>query len=569
MLSEAVGLLRFLFVEDVEIEPRRPRSSSPDRRPPRCSTRRRRRWPSWPTGRPPAIEEALKTALVEGLGRKPRQAFGPVRVAISGRTVSPPLYESIELLGRERTLARLGRRPRRRARPGRHDLSGPGAGGRRRALHRSAPDPASRPGSLGPHHGDPGPGSPRRARGHGHPRPGDPRLAAAPWQRRPGSRALAAALAGRPGARALAAARLGPPRPWAPLAAPRDAAARRPPAVPARHALPDMGWWRPVLGLLMFLLVYLVGASSRCWSEASASVLAGGVDLAAENWTRHVDPGLAARHQPRRRRRDPRSSGWRGRSRTACASAGPRRCSAVCAGGCSPPTSVSRCSPRGVGIALSLALAVVGGWEVTGPVESFGWAGRGGAPHHAAAVGRRGVPVPGLPQPGDRRLGRDPRAGAISAALVTAALFSLAHLPAGLPDVPRPLPVGLAASAVVWLTGAWRRRSCCTPSTTWWSSCWPARWAGVATAGYPVAGGGAGLSTSWCCSSMAAYVALVARSGRRLRPEIRTAALDLRRRLASRPSRRGDPPPGAVPPRLRPSGIVFCGAARRHPWGMG
>ena len=55
----------------------------------------------------PAIEMALKEALVEGLGRKPRQAFGPVRVAISGRTVSPPLYESIELLGRERTLRRL------------------------------------------------------------------------------------------------------------------------------------------------------------------------------------------------------------------------------------------------------------------------------------------------------------------------------------------------------------------------------------------------------------------------------------------------------------------------------
>ena len=45
-----------------------------------------------------AIEEALKAALVEGLGLKPRQAFGPVRVAVSGRTVSPPLYESMELL---------------------------------------------------------------------------------------------------------------------------------------------------------------------------------------------------------------------------------------------------------------------------------------------------------------------------------------------------------------------------------------------------------------------------------------------------------------------------------------
>jgi glutamyl-tRNA synthetase len=54
-----------------------------------------------------AIEVALKSALVDGLGRKPRQAFGPVRVAVSGRTVSPPLFESIELLGRERTLGRL------------------------------------------------------------------------------------------------------------------------------------------------------------------------------------------------------------------------------------------------------------------------------------------------------------------------------------------------------------------------------------------------------------------------------------------------------------------------------
>jgi glutamyl-tRNA synthetase len=53
------------------------------------------------------IEGALKAALVDGLGLKPRKAFAPVRVAVSGRTVSPPLYESMELLGRERSLARL------------------------------------------------------------------------------------------------------------------------------------------------------------------------------------------------------------------------------------------------------------------------------------------------------------------------------------------------------------------------------------------------------------------------------------------------------------------------------
>lgn len=55
----------------------------------------------------PAIEEALKGALVDGLGLKPRKAFGPIRVAVTGSTVSPPLFESLELLGRERSLRRL------------------------------------------------------------------------------------------------------------------------------------------------------------------------------------------------------------------------------------------------------------------------------------------------------------------------------------------------------------------------------------------------------------------------------------------------------------------------------
>jgi glutamyl-tRNA synthetase len=54
-----------------------------------------------------AIEEALRAAA-EGLGLKPRQAFQPVRVAVTGSKVSPGLFESIELLGRETTLSRLG-----------------------------------------------------------------------------------------------------------------------------------------------------------------------------------------------------------------------------------------------------------------------------------------------------------------------------------------------------------------------------------------------------------------------------------------------------------------------------
>jgi glutamyl-tRNA synthetase len=54
-----------------------------------------------------ALEDALRTALVDGLELSPRHAFTPVRVAVSGRRVSPPLFESMEILGRESTMARL------------------------------------------------------------------------------------------------------------------------------------------------------------------------------------------------------------------------------------------------------------------------------------------------------------------------------------------------------------------------------------------------------------------------------------------------------------------------------
>lgn len=53
------------------------------------------------------IEAALKAALLDGLELKPRKAFGPIRVAVTGATISPPLFESMELLGAERSLARL------------------------------------------------------------------------------------------------------------------------------------------------------------------------------------------------------------------------------------------------------------------------------------------------------------------------------------------------------------------------------------------------------------------------------------------------------------------------------
>lgn len=55
----------------------------------------------------PELESALKTALVDELGLKPRKAFAPVRVAVTGSQVSPPLYQSLELLGRQHSMDRL------------------------------------------------------------------------------------------------------------------------------------------------------------------------------------------------------------------------------------------------------------------------------------------------------------------------------------------------------------------------------------------------------------------------------------------------------------------------------
>lgn len=54
-----------------------------------------------------SIQEALNTELVERMELKPRVAFGPVRVAVSGRRVTPPLFESMEIMGKELSLARL------------------------------------------------------------------------------------------------------------------------------------------------------------------------------------------------------------------------------------------------------------------------------------------------------------------------------------------------------------------------------------------------------------------------------------------------------------------------------
>jgi glutamyl-tRNA synthetase len=53
------------------------------------------------------VQQALNNALIEVMGLKPRFAFGPLRTGISGRRISPPLFESMEILGKAETIARL------------------------------------------------------------------------------------------------------------------------------------------------------------------------------------------------------------------------------------------------------------------------------------------------------------------------------------------------------------------------------------------------------------------------------------------------------------------------------
>jgi glutamyl-tRNA synthetase len=54
-----------------------------------------------------SIEAALRTSLIEEMGLKPRIAFTALRIATTGSTISPPLFESMELLGKQACLARI------------------------------------------------------------------------------------------------------------------------------------------------------------------------------------------------------------------------------------------------------------------------------------------------------------------------------------------------------------------------------------------------------------------------------------------------------------------------------
>jgi glutamyl-tRNA synthetase len=107
VLSEARDLLAFLFTTDEALE--FATDALPDASAVAILDAAGAALGSLPTWTAAEIEAACRRVLIEGLELKPRVAFGPLRTAISGRRVSPPLFESMELLGEESTLARIAK----------------------------------------------------------------------------------------------------------------------------------------------------------------------------------------------------------------------------------------------------------------------------------------------------------------------------------------------------------------------------------------------------------------------------------------------------------------------------
>jgi glutamyl-tRNA synthetase len=103
-------MVDFLFAKDLAYDPAILAGKGTDlataRRSLSASTATLGALPNWDA---PTLESALR-ALAEELGHKPTSAFFSVlRVAVTGRTVSPPLFETMAVLGRDATLARLER----------------------------------------------------------------------------------------------------------------------------------------------------------------------------------------------------------------------------------------------------------------------------------------------------------------------------------------------------------------------------------------------------------------------------------------------------------------------------
>lgn len=318
----------------------------------------------------------------------------------------------------------------------------------------------------------------------------------------------------------------------------------------------DWRWWRPLLGLFLFAVVYLVATVLVFLAGFAVGLFP---DPTTIDPTDLTDPGLllltnvslivaipcvwlawAAAHG--------KGIDW---SSSVLARLRWRLLA---------PYTLMALPTLGLAIAISLGLYVlVEGWAVTGPVPGYGWLLLVvvlTTPLQAAAEEYlfRGY----LSQAVAAWVGR-PRAGAVVAGVLTAALFSAAHLPPDVWSFLDRFAFGLAASAVVWLTGGLEAAIVLhAVNNVVVLTLAGGLGEGVATDAVPAGTGVVVVLVDLL--AMGGYVALVARSRRRLRPELLTAALDLRG-----PSPRGVPGP---PPGIG-YGVTRRREAQHGPWGMG
>jgi membrane protease YdiL (CAAX protease family) len=283
----------------------------------------------------------------------------------------------------------------------------------------------------------------------------------------------------------------------------------------------DWGWWRPLLGLLLLAVVYVVAATLVVFLTLATGVgtdlaqldLADPVTLMVTNlslivaipvvWLAWVTAHGMGR-------------GW--------SSSVVARLRWRLVG----PFTVLALATVGVGIGVSvLGGFVLGDERATGPVASLGWllvVVVLAAPLQSAAEeylfrGYLSQCIAGWV--------RSPGVGAVLAGVVTAALFSAAHVPGDVPTFLDRFAFGLAASAVVWLTGGLEASIVLhAVNNVLVFVLAGALGDGVATQEVPNGVGLLFLLIS--VLSMAAYVVVVRRSRSRLMPETHTAAVDLR-----------------------------------------
>lgn len=296
----------------------------------------------------------------------------------------------------------------------------------------------------------------------------------------------------------------------------------------------DWRWWRPLLGLLLFgvvfsvadVVVVLVAVLTRVSPDLALENLIDPFTLLVTNLTLIVGiPTVwlawAVAHGM--------GTGW---SSSVLARMRWRLFA---------PLTWRALATLGVGVALTVVVGIaVEPDGVSGPVSGYGWlilVVLFTTPLQSAAEeyvfrGYLSQAIAGWI--------RAPRAGAVLAAVITATLFSLAHVPPDFLTFFDRFAFGLAASAVVWLTGGLEGAIVLHAVNN------VLIFLLAGGLGEAVATDDAGpglLVVGLDVLAMAAYVALVARSRATLRPETLTPALDLR-----------FPGPAAVPAPATPRG---------------